>query len=215
MALREAEGVTENVPMVNLPLVVQPLQTEVVSVAEAAGASLDPITGVGVEETPENNDSHRDPQVGGRLMQFSSLKHYYEWLRTSISPQAETNQASTDHIRIQKSAKRPGSSLLYPLSPEETCDRKSMKHRVSWVLQSPVSSPKATTEMETSHRLKQAKSIRKVQNGDPRINKNILKYRGMGDINRPTGRLSPYSNSPKIAKVPGLKSISSPLFHSG
>ena len=39
---------------------------------------------------------------------------------------------------------------------------------------------KATTKMETSHRLKQAKSIpedRKVQNGDPRVNKNVLKYR--------------------------------------
>ena len=53
------------------------------------------------------------------------LKHYYEELRTSISPQAETNQTSTDHIRIQKSAKRPGSSFLYPPSPEQTCDRKS------------------------------------------------------------------------------------------
>ena len=79
-----------------------------------------------------------------------------------------------------------------------------MKHRVSWFLQSPVSSPKTTTKMKISHRLKQTKSIpedRKVQNGDPRINKDILKYRGMGDINRPTGCLSPYSNSPKIAKV--------------
>ena len=39
--------------------------------------------------------------------------------------------------------------------------------------------------METSHRLKQAKSIpedRKIQDGDPRINKNILEYRGMGDL---------------------------------
>ena len=50
------------------PLVVQPLQAEVVSVAEVAGASSDPIAGV--VETPQNNDSHRDPPVGGRLMQF-------------------------------------------------------------------------------------------------------------------------------------------------
>ena len=70
MALREAEDVTENAPMDNLPLVVQPLQAEVVSVAEVAGASSDPITGAGVMGTPPNNDSHRDPPVGGRLMQF-------------------------------------------------------------------------------------------------------------------------------------------------
>ena len=70
MALREAEDVTENAPMDNLPLVVQPLQAEVVSVAEVAGASSDPIAGAGVVETPPNNDSHRDPPVGGPLMQF-------------------------------------------------------------------------------------------------------------------------------------------------
>ena len=61
--------------------------------------------------------------------------------------------------------------------------------------------------METSYRLKQAKSIpedRNIQDGDPRINKNILEYRGMGDINRPTRRLPPYSNSPKIPKIPAI-----------
>ena len=140
--------------MDNLPLVVQPLQAEVVSVAEVAGASSDPIAGAGVMETPPNNDSHRDPPVGGSLMQFRRklfklrLKHYYEWLRASFSPQAQTNQTSTDHIRIQKSTKRPSSRLLYPVSPAQTCDRKSTKHRVSWFLQSPVSSPKATSKME-------------------------------------------------------------------
>ena len=66
---------------------------------------------------------------------------------------------------------------------------------------------KAASKMETSHRLKQAKSIpedRKIQDGDPRINKNILEYRGMGDINRPTRRLPPYPNSPKIPKIPAV-----------
>ena len=103
--------------------------------------------------------------------------------------------------------KRPSSSLLYPVSPAQTCNRKSTKHRVSWFLQSPVSSPKATSKVETSHRLKQAKSIpedRKIQDGDPRINKNILKYRGMGHINRPARRLPPYSNSSKIPKIPAI-----------
>ena len=47
MALREAEDITE-----------------------VAGASSDHIAGAGVMETPPNNDSHRDPPVGGCLMQF-------------------------------------------------------------------------------------------------------------------------------------------------
>ena len=51
MARREAEDITENAPMANLPLVVQPLQVEVVSVAEVTGASSDCIEGAGVVET--------------------------------------------------------------------------------------------------------------------------------------------------------------------
>ena len=61
--------------------------------------------------------------------------------------------------------------------------------------------------METSHRFKQAKLVpedRKIQNGNPRINKNIRKLRQMGDINRPSRCLPPYSNSPKITKVPEI-----------
>ena len=190
--------------------------------------------------TPPNNDSQRptswrpshavQESLGRRKLFKLRLKHYYEWLRASFSPQAQTNQTSTDYIRIQKSTKRPSSSLLYPVSPAQTCDRKSMKQRVSWFLQSPVSSPKATSKVETSHRLQQAKSIpedRKIQDRDPRINKNILEYRGMGHINRPARRLPPYSNSPKIIfqftqdpentcdLVSGLRSIRSPLFHLG
>ena len=51
MALREAEDVTENARMDNLPLVVQPLQAEVVSVAEVAGASSD--------QTMTHTDTHQ------------------------------------------------------------------------------------------------------------------------------------------------------------
>ena len=68
--------------------------------------------------------------------------------------------------------------------------------------------------METSHRLKQAKSVpedRKIQDGDPRINKNILEYRGMGHINRPARRLPPYSNSSKIPKIPAICTQASDL----
>ena len=60
-----------------------------------------------------------------------------------------------------------------------------------------------TKQVETSHRLKQAKSIpedRKIQDGNPRINKNILEYRGMGHINRPARRLPPYSRSRKYLR---------------
>ena len=45
LAPREAGDITRNAPMDNLPLVVQPLQTEAVSVAEVAGASSEPIAG--------------------------------------------------------------------------------------------------------------------------------------------------------------------------
>ena len=96
----------------------------VVSVAEAALASADPIAGVEVQETPQNNDSHRDPQVGGCLMQVQESLGRRKMFKLHLKNYYETNQTSSDHIRIQKSAQRPGPSLLYTLSPEQTCNRK-------------------------------------------------------------------------------------------
>ena len=75
---------------------------------------------------------------------------------------------------------------------------KNATEKVSWVYIRIFTGTKTTTKMKTNHRPMQAKSIpeeRKVQNGDPRINKDISKCRGMAGVNRPTGCLSPYPNS--------------------
>ena len=63
-------------------------------------------------------------------------------------------------------------------------------------------------KIETGYRLQQAKSIPddiKVLNGNLRINADVLKYRGMGVINRHPGHLSAYPNS--LSRSQNLKNI--------
>ena len=45
-----------------------------------------------------------------------------------------------DLLRIQGPPDRPSSGLLYPLSPDQELNWKGRKSKVSWLLQSPVSS---------------------------------------------------------------------------
>ena len=61
-----------------------------------------------------------------------------------------------DFVRIQGPSKRPSSGLLYPVSPELERNRKGRKHKVSWVLQSLVSSLQAQPKIETGHSPQQA-----------------------------------------------------------
>ena len=203
--------------MDNLPLVVQPLQAEVVSVAVVAGASSDPIAGAGVVETPPNNDSHRDPPVGGRLLQFRRA-----WVEENCSSSIlniitngyvlpfHLKTKLTRHPLIISEYKnqqkvRALASCIQSLLTKHVIEK--VRKTESLGFYSRLFLVPKPSKVETSHRLKQAKSIpedRKIQDGDPRINKNILEYRGMGHINRPARRLPPYSNSPKIPKIPAI-----------
>ena len=155
--------------MDSLPLVVQHLQTEVFSVAVAARASLEPITGAEGKEMTQNNDTMTCTREQTHKLQFrrawveencsNSILHIIT-LHTSIPPQAETNQTSSDHFRIQRPTQRPGlASCIHSLPNIHAIEKKSVKRRDSWVLQSPVSSPKTTKTVETTHTPKQAKSV--------------------------------------------------------
>ena len=71
--------------------------------------------------------------------------------------------------KIQGPSKRSSSGLLYPIvSPIKECNQKGGKCKISWALQSPVSSLQALLKVEASHGPKQAQHLpisRKVQNG--------------------------------------------------
>ena len=89
-------------------------------------------------------------------MFIKHVKHYHQWLRTTIPLKNKLGQISSDSIRIQGPSKRPSSSRLYPVSSVKERNRKGRKCKISRVLQSPLSSPQASPKVEASNRLKQA-----------------------------------------------------------
>ena len=104
------------------------------------------------------------------------VKHYYQWLCSTIHHKTIISQSSPDSLRIQGPSNRSGSGLLYPLCSFKECNTKGGKCKISQVLQSPVSSPQASPKVEASDRTRQAQHLptcRKVQNGNPRVHHGI------------------------------------------
>ena len=133
------------------------------------------------------------------------VKHYHQWLCSSIHLKTKFSQSSTDLIRLQGPSKRPSSGLLYPVSSDKECNRKGGKCKISWVLQSPVSSTQASPKVEASNRPKQAQHLptcRKVQNGNTIVHQDLSDSRGMGVVNRPIRRQPSHPHPPKLKEVP-------------
>ena len=187
--------------------------------SEAPGAVFNSTIGEEGVETPLPNDSSKaslSSPVGGCLRSFrrdwqtntcssKRVKHYHQWLRTAIPLKAKLGQISSDSVRIQDPSKRPSSSRLYPVSSVKERYRKGGKCKISWVLQSPVSSPQASPKVEASNRLKQAQhfsTCRKDQNGNSRVHQDLPGSRGMGNVDRPIGRLTSHPHPPKLKEIP-------------
>ena len=79
-------------------------------------------------ENPPNHSlkASLSPPVGGRLRSFRRdwlankcskelVKHYYQWLLSTIPHKTEISQSSPDSLRIQGPSKRSSSGLLYPV----------------------------------------------------------------------------------------------------
>ena len=138
-------------------------------------------------------------------MFIKRVKHYHQWLHTAIPLKARLGQISSDSVRIQDPSKRPSSSRLYPVSPVKERYRKGGKCKISWLLQSPVSSTQASPKVEASNRLKQVQHFskcRKVQNGNSRVHQDLPGSRGMGIVDRPIGRLPSHPHPPKLKEIP-------------
>ena len=133
---------------------------------------------------------------------FIRVKHYHQWLHTAIYFKTKSGQIPSDSVRIQDPSKRPSSGHLYPVSSVKERNRKGGKCKISRVLQSPVSSPQASPKVEAIHRLKQAQhfsTLRKVQNGNSRVNQDLPDSREMGIVDR---RLHSHPHPPKIKEMP-------------
>ena len=136
---------------------------------------------------------------------FKCVKHYHQWLRSSIHLKTKFSQSPTDSIKLKGLSKRTSSDLLYPNSSVKERNRKGGKCKISRVLQSPVSCTQASPKVEASNRPKQAQHLptcRKVQNGNTRVHPGLSDSRGMGVVNRPIRRLPSHPHPPKLKDVP-------------
>ena len=116
---------------------------------------------------------------------FRRVKHYHQWLRSSIHLKTKVSQRPSDSVRLQGPSKRTSSDLLYPVSSVKERNRKGGKCKISRVLQSPVSCTQASPKVEANNRPKQAQHLptcRKAQNGNTRIHQGFSDSRGMGVV---------------------------------
>ena len=133
------------------------------------------------------------------------VKHYHQWLRTTVPFKAKLGQISSDSVRVLGPAKRPSLGHLYPVSPVQERNRKGGKCKISRVLQSPVPSTQASPKVEASHRPQQAQYFstrRKVQNGNSRVHQDLPDSRGVGIVDRSVGRLPTHPHPPKLKEIP-------------
>ena len=136
---------------------------------------------------------------------FRRVKHYFEWLRSSIHHKTKFSQSSPDSIRLLGPSKRPSSGLLYPVSSVKERNRKGGKCKISRVLQSPVSCTQASPKVEASNRPKQAQHLPtcgKIQNGNTGVHHGLSDSRGMGVVDRPIRCLPSHPHPPKLKEVP-------------
>ena len=96
-----------------------------------------------------------------------------------------------------KAHQRSSSGLLYPVSAVNESNRKGGKCKISWVLQSPVSSPQASPKVEASKQTQHLSTCRKVQNGNSRVHQGLSDFRGMGVRCRTS-----HPHPPKLKEVP-------------
>ena len=133
------------------------------------------------------------------------VKHYHQWLRSSIHLKTKFSQSPTDSVRLQGPSKRNSSDLLYPVSSVKERNRKGGKCKISRVLQSPVSCTQASPKVEASNRSKQAQHLptcRKVQNRNTRVHQGLSNSRGIGIVDRLSRRLPTHPHSPKLKEIP-------------
>ena len=138
-------------------------------------------------------------------MFLKRVKHYHQWLRSTIPLKTQLGQFSSDCIRIQGPTKRPSSGRLHPVSAVKERNRKGGKCKISRVLQSPVSCTQASPAVEACNRPKQAQHFpthRKVQNGNSRVHQDPPDSGGMGIVAISTGRLPSHSHTSTLKEMP-------------
>ena len=132
------------------------------------------------------------------------MKHHQR-LRSAVHLKTKFGQSSPDSIRLEGPSQKTSSGLLHPVSSVKERNRKGGKCKISWLLQSPVSSPQASPKVKASDRPKQAQHLptsRKVQDGNTRVHQGLYDSRGMGVAVRLIRCLPSHPHPPKLKEVP-------------
>ena len=174
--------------------------------SEAPGVIFDPTTGDEGMGLPQSTSRRSPPffqqRLANKQMFLKRVKHYHQWLCSLIPLKTKLGQIP---IRIQGPSKRPSSGRLHPVSAVKERNRKDGKCKISRVLQSPVSSPKASPTVEAGNRPKQAQHFstrRKVQDGNSRVHQDLPDSRGVGIVHRSVGHLPPHPHPPTLKEIP-------------
>ena len=133
------------------------------------------------------------------------VKHFPQWLRSTIHFKTKTSQSSPDSIRIQGPSKDQALAACIQSLLSKNAVERGGKYKISRVLQSPVSSPQASPKVEASNRPKQAQHLptcRNVQNGNTRVHQGFSDSRGMGVVDRLIRRLASQPHPPNLKQVP-------------
>ena len=160
-----------------------------------------PNTWMSPQSTSRRSPPFFQKRLASKQIFKQRIKHYHQWLRSSIHLKTKFGQSSPDSIRLQGPSKRTGSGLLHPVSSVKERNRKGGKCKSSRVLLSPVSSPQASPNVQASNRPKQAQHLhtcRKVQNGNTRVHQGLSDSRGMGVVDRLIRRLPSHPHPPKL-----------------
>ena len=119
------------------------------------------------------------------------IKHYHQWLCSAIHLETKIGQSSPIHSGYKALHKEQAlTSCIQSVLSKNAIER--VENVKSRVLQSPVSSPQASSKVEASDRPKQAQRLptcRKAQNGNTRVHQGLSDSRGMGVIDRLIRRL--------------------------
>ena len=128
----------------------------------------------------------------------------YQWLRSTIQEEAKRSQISPDSVRIQGPSTSSSSGLLYPVSPEQNHSRKGRKHTKKGFYSHLFLVPKPNQKWRPVIDLSRLNAFLLVEKFNMEIPESIRTSdsRGLGFVNRPVERLSPYPNSSSLKEVP-------------
>ena len=125
-------------------------------------------------------------------------------VQSSFQVQAKSVQIPCDLEFLPEPRQKPTNVGFGKATATKTSYRISHKPEIPGVLQQVISGSQTKQQMEANLGFKHLKHLserEQIQDGNPRVYKNLPTGRGVGHLNRLQGRLFPYPNSPPCTEI--------------